>query len=60
MRSRSVLVRPNLRPWSVSAQRTHLHSISGVMPSWAAIEVIAAHWEGCSRSRSETRRTPAP
>src|SRR5437867_6618885 len=47
-RSRSVLVNPARRPWSRSAWRTHLRSVSAVQPIFAAIEPIAAHCESCS------------
>src|SRR5919198_3033757 len=56
-RSRSSLVRPGRRPSSTSARRTQLRSVSCEMPNLAAIEVIAAHCEGCSSWCSNTMRT---
>src|SRR5207344_3311700 len=56
-RSRSVLVTPARRPWSRSACRTHLRSVSAVHPIFAAIEPIAAHCESYSASCSNTSRT---
>jgi hypothetical protein len=41
MRSRFVVVRPGRRPSSVSARRTHLRNVSGVMPSMLAIGQIS-------------------
>jgi len=48
---------PPRRPSSVSARRTHLRSVSAVIPSLLEIEQIAAHCEEYSRSCSKTRRT---
>jgi len=56
-RSRSSVVTPGLRPWSVSALRTHLRSVSDETPNFIAIEVIAAHCEACSSWCSNTIRT---
>src|SRR6476620_9722056 len=56
-RSRSVLVTPARRPWSRSACRTHLRSVSAVQPIFDAIEPIAAHCESYSASCSNRRRT---
>ena len=58
-RSRSVLVTPARRPWSRSACRTHLRSVSAVQPTFAAIEPIAAHCESYSASCGETRQRRA-
>ena len=52
-----MLVTPARRLWSRSACRTHLRSVSGVQPIFAAIEPIAAHCEAYSASCSNTRRT---
>src|SRR5680860_632729 len=54
---RSSVVTPERRPPSVSARRTHLRSVSAVMPNFAATELIAAHWESYSPSCSSTMRT---
>src|SRR5215216_1533386 len=56
-RSRSSLVSPGRRPSSVSARRTHLRSVSAETPNLWAIEVIAAHCEGCSSWCSNTSLT---
>jgi hypothetical protein len=45
IRSRSSLVGPARFPWSRSACRTQLRSVSAVQPIFAAIETIAAHCE---------------
>jgi hypothetical protein len=42
-RSRSPLVSPERTPWSHSACRTHLRSVSGEQPIFPAIDEIAAH-----------------
>jgi hypothetical protein len=55
--SRSWLVSPGRSPWSVSARRTHLPSVSAETPNLGAIEQIAAHGEGCSSWCSSTSRT---
>ena len=57
MRARSSVVTPERRPPSVSAYRTHVRSVSGVMPNFEATELIAAHWESYSPSCSRTMRT---
>src|SRR4029453_7827250 len=56
-RSRSSLVIPGRSPSSVSALRTHLRSVSAETPNLCAIEVIAAHCEGCSSWWSNTSLT---
>jgi len=43
-----VVARPGLRPASTSARLTHLRSVSGVMPHFVAMDVIAAHCDGYS------------
>ena len=48
MRSRSSVVAPGLRPWSRSAWPTQACSVCAVQPILAAIELMAAHCEGCS------------
>ena len=53
-RSRSSVVSPGRCPPSTSARRTHLRSVSEETPNFAAIEVIAAHCEGCSSWCSNT------
>ena len=56
-RSRSSVVSPGRAPPSTSARRTQMRSVSGVIPNFEAIEVIAAHCEVCSASCSSTMRT---
>src|SRR5206468_3534342 len=51
------VVRPGLEPPSTSAVRTHLRSVSDETPTFIAIEVIAAHCDGCSSRCSNTIRT---
>jgi len=46
------------RPASVSARRTHLRSVSGVMPSLLVIKVLAAHCEGYSRTWPSAALSP--
>src|SRR3954465_14530175 len=57
MRSRSSVVGPGRRPWSPSACRTQLRSVSPEQPIFSAIERIAAHCEACSPWWSRTIRT---
>lgn len=54
-RSASADVTPGRAPPSISAWRTHFLSVSFVIPSLPAIDVIAAHYD--SYSRSNTIRT---
>jgi len=56
-RSARAVVRPGLAPASISARLTHLRSVSGVMPHFVAMDVIAAHCDGYSPVCSSTRRT---
>src|SRR5579871_1221221 len=56
-RSRSLVVKPGRCPVSRSAWRTHRRSASGVQPILDAIELIAAHCDGCSGCCSNTNRT---
>src|SRR5690606_26850618 len=56
-RSRSLVVIPPRRPWSVSARRTQPRRVSAVHPIFDAIELIAAHCDGYSLSCSNTMRT---
>src|SRR5204862_990570 len=51
------VVTPGARPLSRSAFFSHSLSVCPVQPILAAIEMIAAHRDGCSRSRSNTSRT---
>src|SRR5436853_6981693 len=57
MRSRSSVVGPGRRPWSRSACRTQLRSVSPEQPIFSAIERIANHCEACSPWWSRTIRT---
>src|SRR5262249_6757442 len=56
IRSRSALVMPGRWPWSTSSRRTHNRSVSGVIPSFPAIDWIAAHSDGCSGRGSRPHR----
>src|SRR5690606_5811315 len=56
-RSRSLVVIPPRRPWSVSARRTQPRNVSAVHPIFDAIDPIAAHCDGYSLSCSNTMRT---
>src|SRR5690606_37946967 len=47
-RSRSLVVIPPRRPWSVSARRTQPRNVSAVHPIFDAIDPIAAHCDGYS------------
>ena len=55
--SRSVVVRPGLRPSSRSVWRTQDRSVSADMPNFDDTERIVAHCDGCSGSCSNTIRT---
>src|SRR5581483_3484710 len=57
IRSRSALLTPGRRPPSTSARRTHLRSVSGVIPNLPASDEIAAHSDGYSFRCSTTIRT---
>ena len=57
-RSRSSLVSPGRVPASTSARRTHVRSVSAVIPNFEAIEVIVAHCDVCSALCSKTMRGP--
>src|SRR5207237_8506389 len=57
IRSPSCVVGPARRPWSRSDRRTQLRSVSPVQPILPAIELIAAHCDGCSAWWSNTMRT---
>src|SRR5258707_14318524 len=57
IRSPSCVVGPARRPWSRSDRRTQLRSVSPVQPILLAIELIAAHCDGCSAWWSNTMRT---
>src|SRR5688500_7918059 len=57
IRAPSSVVGPPRRPWSRSACRTQLRRVSPVQPILPAIELIAAHCDGCSAWWSKTMRT---
>ena len=46
--ARSPLVSPNRTPWSTSARRTHLRSVSAEQLIFADTETIAVHCESWS------------
>src|SRR3954451_22142449 len=56
-RWRSSVVSPPRCPMSRSAWRTHFRKVSAPHPNLPAIEVIAAHCDGCSGLCSRTIRT---
>ena len=56
-RFRTSVISPSRRPSSVSLRRTHLRRVSEVHSILLDIEQIAAHWEPCSASSSNTSLT---
>src|SRR5690606_36932104 len=56
-RSFSLVVRPARSPASRSACRTHVNKVCGVQPIFPAMDVIAAHCDGCWSCCSTTSRT---
>src|SRR5450756_3159862 len=56
-RSCSLVVSLGDRLWSASARRTRLPGVSSVMPSLAATELIAAHWESVSYTHLRAHET---
>jgi hypothetical protein len=49
------VVAPGRWPWSRSACRTQFDSVCAVQPILAAIEAIAAHWDGGSEEGPDNR-----
>ena len=59
-RSASAELTPGRAPPSISACRTHLRSVSVVIPSLPAIDAIAAHSDAYSRGARAPSAPPAP
>ena len=59
-RSRSGLVSLAGQPLSLSARRTHLHSVSAEQPQFVTFDSIVAHGKPCSCCCSTTMRTAHP